>query len=69
MIKCKECKYFKRGKWHKVIDPNESPQLGGYCDKLLRILQMTNSKLIWIDNLYIQEEFGCILGEKNQSTI
>jgi len=66
MIKCKDCKYFEQGKWHKVIDPDESPQHGGYCEKLLKVLQITNSKLVWLDKLYIQEEFGCVIGKRKE---
>jgi len=69
MIKCKECKYFERGKWHKAVDPDEGPQMGGHCERLLKVLQLDNSKLIWLDKLYIQDGFGCVLGRKKGSEL
>jgi len=58
--KCKTCQYFRRGKWHKCIDADESSQCGGYCDILLEVLKLQNSDLLWVENIYIQDTFGCI---------
>jgi len=60
MKTCKTCKNFKRGKWHKVIDPLESERLGGSCPLLLSVLKMENSEMIWMEDLAIQDTFGCI---------
>ena len=56
---CKTCQFFERGRWHKVVDPEESEQLGGYCEVLDRMLKMTNSFMFY-NRVYIQESFGCI---------
>ncbi len=57
--KCKTCKHFERGKWHKAVDPDESDQLGGHCKVLDGVLKLTNSFMIY-DRVYIQESFGCV---------
>ena len=61
---CKTCKFFKRGKWHKVIDPKESPQYGGKCELLKKVLEIENSELTYFDHLYVQDFFGCSLYEE-----
>ena len=37
--------------------------MGGDCDVLLKILQMTNSSLWAKEKLHIQDSFGCVLGK------
>ena len=59
MQRCTTCKFFKRGKWHKSIDPDESPQLGGQCSVLTEVLKMENS-FMWGWDLYVQDTFGCV---------
>ena len=61
MKNCKTCKYFKRGKWYKSIDPKEGDRLGGNCVVLLRVLSMENSEMTWMDGLNVQDTFGCSL--------
>ena len=60
MKNCKTCAYFKRGKWHKCIDREESEQLGGTCEMLARIIGMTNWCVRTTDSLHVQESFGCL---------
>ena len=60
MGNCKTCVYFKRGKWHKCIDPDEPDQLGGKCELLAKILGLTNGCIRIADALHVQETFGCI---------
>lgn len=62
-MKCKDCKHFKRLKFHKSVCENESEQKGGNCKLLKEILGMTNSSLWMADNLHVQESFGCIAFE------
>lgn len=66
-MRCKTCKHFERGKWHKCIDPEESDQFGGHCKLLLEMLKLQNSSLIYIEKIYIQDTFGCSMhsGEGN----
>jgi len=59
MEKCKTCKHFERGKWHKDIDPDETDQYGGHCPVLDGVLKMTNAFMAY-DRVYIQESFGCV---------
>jgi len=66
MKKCKTCEHFQRDKWHKSIDPKEEEQLGGHCEILLKMLQMTNSKLCWLERLHIQESFGCVFHKEGK---
>lgn len=62
MNTCKTCKFFKRGKYHKNIDPEESEQPGGRCELLYSVLIMSNSITEFkSDSLYVYENFGCIL--------
>ena len=60
-IQCKDCKFFKRGRWHRSL--GEEDQLGGHCPILSSMLKMNNSSLVFIENIYIQESFGCVLGK------
>ena len=60
-MNCKDCKYFRRGSWHKSVDPHEREMLGGYCDVLPKVLALTNSSLWSFDELYIQDTFGCTM--------
>lgn len=59
MERCKTCKFFSRGKWHKSIDPDEGEQLGGNCKLLLEVLSIENSFLWNKETLYVQDTFGC----------
>lgn len=68
MERCGTCQFFQRGRWHKVIDPDESEQKGGYCEILFKALLMTNSHKMNIlsdGKLYVQDTFGCSL-HRNQ---
>ena len=64
IIRCKDCEYFERLKWHKCLskDNIEEPQLLGNCPILLNILKMDNSSLWAMEQLHIQDSFGCIFG-------
>ena len=64
MIKCKDCKWFQRRKWHPAIDKNEDLQLGGDCGVLLKFLQMENSGMFFLDHLYVQDTFSCIFAQE-----
>lgn len=52
--KCKTCKFFLRGHW---VD--EKPQNGGSCEVLLAALKMMNASLWRLDDLHVQDTFGC----------
>jgi hypothetical protein len=54
---CKDCLFFNRGHWLPEYGGGE--QLGGNCQALCKVLQFTNSKLLFHDALYVQETFGC----------
>jgi len=62
MKTCKDCSFFKRARWHKMIDPKEEEQLGGNCEMLTRILSLSNTSfnLCFGNDLYVFESFGCI---------
>ena len=64
MIKCKDCIYFKRGKWPKEWGGDD--QMCGTCELLLKILKMNNGKMCFIDRIVIQESFGCVVGKKRE---
>lgn len=66
MIRCKKCVFFKREEWHPAINKGKvgEKQLGGHCKVLFEALLMTNSKLCWMDQLHVQETFGCSLGKE-----
>ena len=66
-IKCKQCLFFTRGKWHKAVDPAESNQCGGTCAAIAKVLGHTNAQLFFIKELYVMEDFGCVIGELNKS--
>jgi hypothetical protein len=66
MIKCKECEFFKRGKWHEL--QGGRPQLSGTCNILLKTLKIDNSRLFGIEKITIQDTFGCILGKPKNPT-
>ena len=57
--RCGDCRFFERGKWHKSIDTSEGDQLGGRCELLCELLQMTNSAMWHMKSLHVQESFGC----------
>jgi hypothetical protein len=57
---CASCIHFQRSTW-KNADGSIESQLGGKCPLLLRILQIDNSKLIFVDSIYVQDTFGCSL--------
>lgn len=61
-MRCRNCKYFERGKWHKSICPDESDQLGGQCKVLPKLLGMTNFELYMCKSLHVYESFGCSAG-------
>lgn len=62
MDTCGTCKFFRRGRWHKSIDPKEAYQCGGYCELLAKVLGMTNSRWLGLaEELYVQDTFGCVL--------
>ena len=52
--KCKTCKFFLRGHW---VDGE--PQNGGSCEVLLAALKMMNASLWRLENLHVQDNFGC----------
>lgn len=64
MTKCKNCIYFKRGKWAEEFGGED--QLSGTCELLLEMLKMNNGGLFFLDEIVIQESFGCILGKKKK---
>lgn len=66
MNKCKDCAYYKRLKYHKSIDPNESNQLHGTCKLLKEVLAMNNTMLWNKDSLIVAESFGCILWKSKE---
>lgn len=57
-MECKDCAYFKRLRFHKIIDPKEGEQKGGNCKLLKEVLGMTNS-LHYLDHIHVNESFGC----------
>lgn len=59
-MKCKDCSIFRRSSWN---DDNTA-QAGGECDLLLLILKMNNSSLVFVNTLYVQDEFGCVMGKE-----
>ena len=59
--RCRTCIYFKRGKWHKAIDPEENKRLGGTCELLLGVLSIENSWMAFHDGIAVQDTFGCCL--------
>ncbi len=61
-VRCADCQYFIRGKWHKAVDPDESNQCGGSCSVLAAALKMGNAELFIIESLHVYETFGCLLG-------
>jgi hypothetical protein len=62
MIRCKDCKYFKRGKWHKSVGGGE--QYTGDCDILAIVLKDNNIELFFKQSITVQDTFGCALGKK-----
>jgi hypothetical protein len=62
MNMCKDCKYFEYGWW---IDPSTGKRVdkqhGGRCKLLLETLKMNNYKMVWLEELYIMESFGCVM--------
>jgi hypothetical protein len=66
-MRCKNCIYFERGKWHKVFGGEE--QLSGKCELLLKTLKINNSELFFIEALTVQESFGCVLGKGENGNI
>lgn len=61
MNKCRDCLFFERKNWHKVVDSKCSPQSGGDCELLAKVLSMDNYSVRQQDSLYVYEEFGCSL--------
>jgi len=59
-MKCGDCKFFERDKWHKSICEDESDQLGGQCKVLHEILSMTNHWYLDTKSLHVYEGFGCV---------
>lgn len=65
--KCKDCKFFKRAKWHKTFGGGD--QAGGSCEVLMEVLRIDNSYFFlesMHNDLYIQDTFGCVLWEKEE---
>lgn len=62
-MKCKDCKFFKRGKWHKQF--GGGPQYSGRCKVLLKVLKISNASMVYVDELTVQDSFGCSVGKKN----
>jgi len=65
-MNCKTCKYFKRGTWHKTIDPEEKPRHSGTCEVLLRVLAIENSVLWSKSYLTVQDAFGCTMHKERR---
>ncbi len=63
---CKTCEYFERNRWHKSIDPEESYQLGGYCEVLNKVFRITNA-FMWNERIHIQESFGCVFYKNKEN--
>jgi len=61
---CRNCKYFRRKQYHEVLGNKNKEQYGGICDLLLSTLQIENSEMIFIRELYIQDTFGCSFFKK-----
>ena len=67
-MKCRDCKYFKRGKWHKVVDSQESERFGGSCRVLRDVLFNIGNTDLWkTQTIEVQDTFGCVLFEKQMS--
>jgi hypothetical protein len=67
-MKCETCENYKR---HKLIaeysNSGEEEYLeSGSCELLLKVLQMSNSDLIWIKQLTIQSTFSCCFYHKKK---
>ena len=56
---CKTCEYFERSKWHK--SQGGGFQKGGIWQKLFNVFKIDNANLIFVDELYVRDSFGCIL--------
>lgn len=62
MNTCKDCKHFEYGWWVNMQTGERiEKQHGGRCKLLLEMLRMNNSKMLWFEELYIMESFGCVL--------
>ena len=63
MSKCNDCKHFVRQPWF----PDMEPQHGGTCELLLAVLKMNNSSLVFVERLYVNEAFGCVLCQEKEA--
>ena len=61
--RCGTCRQFRRGKWHEAHGGGE--QHGGYCKLICAALKLTNTTLIWQDEMYVMETFGCYAHSPN----
>ena len=61
-MKCKNCKYFKRGKWHIIFGGGD--QLSGNCAMLLEILKMNNGNLFFEDNQDLKNNHVTVVYEE-----
>lgn len=61
MKHCRNCKYFERAYLHETITGKREQLESGRCNVLLEILKRDNSSLVFVDDLYVAENFGCVL--------
>jgi hypothetical protein len=55
--RCKTCIHFRRGRWHAVHGGGFHH--GGYCRVISAALKLTNPELLYQEEMYVMETFGC----------
>lgn len=63
VVRCRDCAYLERERYIKAIHGTDEMQCGGTCKVLQSALAMDNSSLLFVDAIYIQDSFGCVLGK------
>lgn len=64
--RCGTCRQFRRAKWHEAHGGGE--QHGGYCKLICAALKLTNTVLIFQDEMYVMETFGCYAHSPNKGS-
>jgi hypothetical protein len=55
--RCRTCIHFRRGMWH--VSMGGGFQHGGYCRVVSAVLKLTNTELLYKEEMYVMETFGC----------
>lgn len=61
--RCGTCSHFRRAHWCPAHGGGE--QHGGNCKLICAALKLTNTVLIWQDEMYVMETFGCYAHSPN----